>query len=202
MRRWGKQGDFAEGAGVGRTTLHRIFAGMDPGDAQLDKFAQILHLPIAAILEGGEATTSPVVEIPVYDVEVAAGAGRSVDARLRAPLFHWAFPKAWAEANLGDVGSLKMFRVVGDSQEPELSEDDLVAVDMRSTKLREGMYVVRLDDLLVVKRVQLDGNGTARLVSRNPDYSDVVIDLKEARHNDGAGSFEIIGRAVWASKML
>lgn len=89
-----------------------------------------------------------------------------------------------------------MLPVSGDSQEPELSDGDMVVVDAGSTKLREGMHVVRLDDDLLIKRIQIEGR-TIRLVSNNKAYGDTVIDLQADRER-----FDIVGKAVWAGKLL
>ena len=146
---------------------------------------------------GRALDTAAIVTVPVHDVQVAAGAGRVAD-RLPPPLYYWAFSRAWMEANLRGVGQLAMFEVAGSSQEPELSDGDLVAVDLDQARLREGPFVVRLDDLLVIKHIQLDGR-TVRLMSRNPLYDPVEIDLHEPGIDE---RFEVVGRAVWASKML
>lgn len=138
-----------------------------------------------------------IVNIPVHDVQVAAGAGKIAD-RLPPPLYHWTFSREWMEANLRGVGQLVMVQVSGSSQEPELSDGDLVAVDLDQNRLREGLFVVRLDDVLVIKHLQVDGR-TVRLMSRNPLYDPVEIDLHETGIDE---RFEVVGRAVWASKML
>lgn len=174
------------------------------------KIADALGITLDALL-GRDTTDSPpppkrastgdgasaIVSVPVHDVQVAAGAGRIAD-RLPPPIYHWTFSREWMEANLRGVGQLVMVEVSGSSQEPELSDGDLVAVDLDQSRLREGLYVVRLDDLLVIKHIQVDGR-IVRLVSRNPLYDPVEIDMHEPGIDE---RFEVVGRAVWASKML
>lgn len=168
---------------VGSDVAYRMMRAISPG--------------VVLVPRGDPEPPKPYVEIPVYDVQVAAGAGRVAD-RLPPPLYNWTFSRDWMEANLRGVGQLVMVQVSGSSQEPELSDGDLVAVDLDQSRLREGLYVVRLDDLLVIKHIQVDGR-TVRLMSRNPLYDPVEIDL----HEPGIGErFEVVGRAVWASKML
>lgn len=141
-----------------------------------------------------------VVQVPVYDVPVAAGGGRLVD-RFGEPYMWWPLSREWAQANRLPLNSVAMFVVSGASQEPELSDNDLIAVDLSDTKIREGLYVVRLDDLFVVKHIQREGRNRINLVSRNSVFPPVTIDLSE-QANIGDSGFEVIGRAVWASKML
>lgn len=136
-----------------------------------------------------------VVDVPVYDIEVAAGAGRDVVAGV-APLFHWTFPADWAAANLGEVGDARMFRVAGDSQWPELGDGDLILVDPKSRRAGDDLHVVRVGDALKVKRIRREGS-SVRLISRNELYADEVVELAGDEH-----AFEIIGRAVCSIKLL
>lgn len=170
--------------------VHLLFGALtdNPWEGLGDRSSQLL-----ASRTGQQDT----VKIPVHDVQVAAGAGKIAD-RLPPPLYHWSFSREWMEANLRGVGQLVMVEVSGSSQEPELSDGDIVAVDLDQSRLREGLYVVRLDDLLVIKHIQVDGR-TVRLMSRNPLYDPVEIDLHEPGIEE---RFEVVGRAVWASKML
>lgn len=194
MKSWGRQEAFADAHCVAKSTLHRFFNGADPGVDLIERFAATLGVSVDGLVFGAQAT-GPIVEVPVYDVEVAAGAGRVIET-LGEPIFYWAFPKTWAEANLANVDKLKMFYVVGDSQEPELSRDDIVAVDTSATQVREGLYVVRHFDQLLVKRLQRTGD-VINLLSRSDDYPPVPVSIAEVGH-----TFEVVGRAVWASKML
>ncbi|GAN14141.1 helix-turn-helix domain-containing protein [Sphingomonas paucimobilis] len=162
------------------------------GRAGEDGTAQIVISHEQSSHEGGD-----IVKIPVHDVEVAAGAGRLIN-RLPPPIYYWTFSKRWLETNLFGVGHLIMVYVAGSSQEPELSDGDVVAIDLHQNRIREGMFVVRLDDTLVLKHIQLDGR-IVKLVSRNPLYDPVSIDLTEP---DIENRFEVVGRAVWAGKML
>lgn len=136
-----------------------------------------------------------VVDVPVYDIEVAAGAGRDVVAGA-TPLFHWTFPADWAAANLGEVAGARMFRVAGDSQWPELGDGDLILVDPKSRRAGDDLHVVRVGDALKVKRIKREGS-SVRLISRNELYADEVVELAGDEH-----AFEIIGRAVCSIKLL
>jgi len=166
-------------------------------DFLLGRSVEVEASPAVTRRETSGRESGAIVSIPVHDVQVAAGAGRLAD-RLPPPMYYWSFSRDWVEANLKGVGQLIMVEVSGSSQEPELSDGDLVAVDLDQSRLREGMFVVRLDDLLVIKHIQVDGR-IVRLMSRNPLYDPVEIDMHEPGIDD---RFEVVGRAVWASKML
>lgn len=194
VRRHGHQADLCDEVGTSRTSLNRFFKGADPGAEMVGRLAGALGVAPEYFYDGQKASTRAVVEVPVYDIEVVAGAGRLVDQL--TPIFNWVFPKDWLEANLRGLDDLKIFRVAGDSQWPELSDGDLVAIDSKSKRLTEDLHVVRVYDALKIKRIVRDGD-FVRLLSRNELYPEETVDLRE-----GDSVFEIIGRVVWASKLL
>ena len=63
-------------------------------------------------------------------------------------------------------------------------------VDCREQPFRDGVHVVRLDELLLVKRVASKGGGRYSLLSQNLAYPPIDV---------GAKDFDIIGRVVWKS---
>lgn len=195
VRAQGNQQAICDFVGISRTTLNRYFTGTDPGESRVELLAEALGKTVDDLM--GKNVDSSVIAVPIHDVQVAAGAGRISD-RLSTPVGRWTFDRQWYEANFVGIGRLILVYVSGDSQEPELSNGDLVAVEIDRPKIREGMHVVRLDDMLVLKRIQMEG-GHVKLMSRNPVYDPIVIDLNEP---DVGLRFEVVGRAVWASKML
>lgn len=182
----------AEALNVGRSTAHRILAGEADVPARFEMFVTTrLGTSLDYIFHGEQTVSASVTEVPMFDVEVAAGSGR-VPLDDEQAIGLWPFPAEW----LSRFGSadLKLVRVAGDSQEPELRDGDMVMIDTADDRLRDGMAVVRLDDRLLIKRVQVLG-GTARLRSANTAYEDILVDLA----GDG---FAVIGRALWAGKLL
>jgi hypothetical protein len=70
-------------------------------------------------------------------------------------------------------------------------DDILVDLDDTGDRLRDGIYVLRVDDMLLVKRLAL--HPFARQVtvqSDNPAYPDWP--------NRNLGEFDLIGRVIWA----
>lgn len=183
-----------EATGIPIATVQRILAGTtNPGEDRLDAILVAIGAARSDVL-GGEVRSPPQPTVPIYDITVAAGAGRySLDRA--EPIDQWPFTEAFL-AQFGTAADLKLVTVAGDSQEPELGDGDLVMIDTNATRLRDGMHVVRLDDALMIKRVQVQG-ATVLLKSANPAYDDVPVDLGAS-----GGQFEVIGRAVWASKLL
>lgn len=130
-------------------------------------------------------------ELPVFDVHAAAGAGNLVHSeyaidKLMIPT------SLLAEFGLSDKTS-SIIHVDGDSMEPTLSHGDRLLVDIRELQhpVTNGVYVIRIDDSVYVKRLRWDiANGVYNIISDNPIYSVFQVD-----HNNGR-NFKIIGKAV------
>ena len=81
--------------------------------------------------------------------------------------------------------------------EPTLSDGDDILVDLGDSadRLRDGIYVLRIDDALVVKRIALNPVGRRVTVkSDNPAYPDWP-DCELVRINP-------IGRVIWSGRRI
>lgn len=149
---------------------------------------------------GGEEIVSPeqakLIPITRLDVRASAGAGSMVEDEL--PLHPISVDSRWLrEFVRGPTDQLSFIRVQGDSMEPTLSDGEDIMVDRSDAaeRLRDGLYVLRLDDTLMVKRLAI--NPVSRLItirSDNPAYPSWP-DCKLSQ-------IAIIGRAVWAGRKL
>nr|DAR65284.1 MAG TPA: Repressor protein CI [Caudoviricetes sp.] len=76
-----------------------------------------------------------------------------------------------------DTKHLRIFEVVGDSMEPDFYEGDWAIADMvagRGEFVRiAGVYIVRVDDVVYIKRVEFLPQNKIKLISLNPKYSDM-----------------------------
>lgn len=67
-------------------------------------------------------------------------------------------------------------KVVGDSMEPEIKENDILLVELIEQKpfvKTDGIYLIRYGDIIQIKKVQFLGNGEVVLISLNKDYPPV-----------------------------
>ncbi|EAJ1232620.1 LexA family transcriptional regulator [Campylobacter fetus] len=67
----------------------------------------------------------------------------------------------------------KMIRCLGDSMMPEFNDGDYLLLEMlggRDFIKRAGIYLVRVNDVVYIKRVEFLPNGDVRLISINPSY--------------------------------
>ncbi|RIV87536.1 S24 family peptidase [Aurantiacibacter zhengii] len=128
------------------------------------------------------------VEVPRLEVDASAGPGAAGAQEQVFDAFR--FSKRWLTEQGLDGARLSAIRVVGDSMEPLLREGDEVLVDCREQPFRDGVHVVRLDELLLVKRVASKGGGRFSLLSQNLAYPPIDVSADE---------FAVIGRVVWKS---
>lgn len=133
------------------------------------------------------------VALPRYDVRAAAGLGAVVE---QEQVVDWIyFKRDWLRRTLGvSPSELAIIEAVGDSMAPTIDDGDLLLVDVGEPKLRgEGIYVIAVDDALIVKRIAIKLGGGLVISSDNPHYHGTRQEL-------GRGELEflrIIGRVVW-----
>jgi phage repressor protein C with HTH and peptisase S24 domain len=142
------------------------------------------------------AREDALVRIPRLDVRASAGPG-ALNER-DSPHSEIAFERGWLrQFSTANPEHLSCIQVQGDSMEPTLGHGDDIIVDQadRGERLRDGIYVLRLDDTLMVKR--LSANPATRRVtirSDNPAYPDWP--------DCELSSLEILGRVIWAGRKL
>ena len=191
-RRGLTQPKIAAAAGISRATLQRILAGQSPGWARLRAIVDAMGVSIDAVVQRDDGRAGW-YEVPVASIQVAAGPGRY--ALDEAIVDKWPFPRKWLET-LGPPAALRVVHVAGDSQEPVLRDGDAIIIDTSPTAATDGMHVVRLDDALMIKRLQIEG-ARIRLKSHNAEYGDIVVDMPADRDR-----FAVIARAVATVKSL
>ena len=121
--------------------------------------------------------------------------GRTGTLRSEQIVDYLAFKKEWVSARLNaDPRNLLLIEAVGDSMAPTLEDSDLLLVDLSEPRFRhDGIYVLRRDNELEVKRLQRRPDGTLNVISDNPVYEPSVV---------ASDSVHIIGRVIWAAGRL
>jgi Peptidase S24-like len=151
------------------------------------------------ILGGPTRRNGPVVDlvhVPVLDV--AASAGHGALAEMESKTAQFGFDEDWLKKlTHSKAASLSIIRVLGDSMEPTLFDSDEVMVDLGDgqSRLRDGIYVLRMDDMLNVKRIAIEPKGRQiSVISDNPSYP--TWQSMERR------SINIVGRVLWFGRKL
>ncbi len=134
--------------------------------------------------------------LPLYDVFASSGAGSFVDRE--SVVGHLAFSREWIESESLNPASLKLIRTQGDSMSPTISNGDTLLVDHGVNAVEDdAIYVIRIDDTLMVKRLQKLLNGGVCIKSDNPNYSDHISPPSEATE-----LLRVVGRVVWIGRRV
>ena len=155
--------------------------------AERDRRVLADYLGVPETELGADAATT--WRIPRLDVAASAGSGAAVSGE---PLLGLDVVSVELARALGlREGRSSVIQVRGDSMAPGLTDGDRLLIDeaSRTPDARGGVYVVRIDGGLLVKRVRRDGR---RLVvtSDNPDAPMLP-----------AGEVTVIGKAVWQMRV-
>jgi phage repressor protein C with HTH and peptisase S24 domain len=136
------------------------------------------------------------VSVKRHPVSVSAGPGAIVMEELGKPYF--GFDERWLKALTSTAAErLSIVKVEGDSMSPTLNQGDdiLVDPDDAADRLRDGSYVLRAEEALVVKRLALHPMGRRVTVqSDNPAYPDWP--------DCGLDHIHVIGRVIWSGRRV
>ncbi len=158
------------------------------------------YFSVSESLLGGppeeDRPSTGLVSVKRHPVTVSAGPGAVVAEEIGKPYF--AFDERWLKALTASRPSkLSIVRVEGDLMAPTLNAGDEILVDLGDSveRLRDGIYVLRIDDAVVVKRVALNPRGRQVTVQSDnpayPDWPDCSLD-----------QINCIGRVIWAGRRI
>ena len=151
--------------------------------------------PVQRVATPARVRGPGMILVPKLAIGASAGAGASVDGE--AVEGEVAFDPKWLRELGADPRALSIIRVEGDSMAPTLDDGDDILVDGgdAAARLRDGIYVLRMDDVLMVKRVaRAPGQGRISVISDNPHYRSWD-DLPMA-------SVQLVGRVVWTGRRV
>ena len=152
----------------------------------------VAELPAAP---AGMRTMPAVVAVPRLALGASAGQGSLDDDERAAGVM--AFDARWLRHLGVRPQRVSIIRVDGESMAPTLNDGDDIMVDHDDDggRLRDGVYVLRLDGMLMVKRIAMGPRrGWFSVVSDNPHYPDWT-DIDPAL-------VDIVGRVVWSGRRL
>jgi len=162
----------------------------------LAEFFGVAESELGAVEENSHGTnriTRRADWVAIPRLPLGASAGPGAFALEEVPFDSFGFSSRWLREQGLDPAMLSAIAVAGDSMEPELRDGDEILVDCTPRPLREGIHVVRLGEVLHVKRVQAGKPGTLRLISANPAYPPIEAAIADV---------DVIGRVVWKGARL
>lgn len=185
------------------TMLGYLNGTSEPNLEALLKITDTYNVPVGWLAAGegepgsGEKKGEEYSYIPLLNVAGSAGTGAFVEDEMVLDLV--AFRTSWLRSVLRvDPAQLKLIRVQGDSMEPSLSNGDTVLVDLSvDGHLSDGIWVIKMDGVLKIKRVQQFPGGKVSIISDNTAYAPIEIDTTSL-----PPGLEFVGRVVWAGRWV
>ena len=168
------------------------------GEDERRKLARYFGMPES--LFGGPAEQEPSAGalVPVKRVLVRASAGPGALPGMEREQPYFAFDERWLKLlTASRPDDLSIIRVEGDSMAPTLNDGDDILVDRAgcAEALRDGIYVLRVEDSLLVKRLAIHPLGKMVTVQSDnpayPDWPDCSLD-----------DVHCIGRVIWAGRKI
>ncbi|MEQ1551630.1 S24 family peptidase [Sphingorhabdus sp.] len=132
--------------------------------------------------------------VPKLAVGASAGAGALAEGEALAGKV--CFDEAWLRKLGVEPRNVSLIRVEGDSMQPVLNDGDDIMVDKGAAlkPLRDGIHVIRIDGVLMVKRLARAPGGRLSVLSDNPAYPSWP-------ERDPA-EVQVVGRVVWVGRRL
>lgn len=143
------------------------------------------------LIHAGRSSDGDWVNVPRLALGASAGPGAVADGEQAIGVL--SFSRSWLRDQGLDPAKLNAIVVTGDSMEPLLRDGDEILVDCTPRPLCDGVYVVRLDDTLLVKRIDAGRPDRIMLLSQNEIYPPIEVDRRDVT---------VIGRVVWKGGRL
>ena len=130
--------------------------------------------------QGSYSSNLDYAQVPVYDVQASAGHGSLVENEDQTGIV------SLSTDYLYKIGVSRkdaaIIHVVGDSMEPTLSSNDLILIDMSVNSIvADGIYVIRVNDVVHVKRLQSNIDSSIEIISDNNVYKSFNVGTDELK---------------------
>ncbi len=112
--------------------------------------------------------------------------------------FTVAFNRQWLENHVtANIHQLSVITVQGDAMDGVLNDGDNVLVNHADNTPQDGLYVLRIENNLMIKRLQIMPGNIVRIISANPAYSAYEVNLRKM-----SGDMAVIGRVEWFGRVI
>ncbi len=134
------------------------------------------------------------IYIPKYDPTADAGAGKYTVSECME--YFIAIQSTVIRRIVGFVPTLlSAIEAEGDSMSPLINNGDLIIIDLTRNIPNDGVYVLNINDGLVVKRIQSLPNYKLKVTSENKAYDPYEVDLK-------TDNVRIAGKVIWQGREI
>ena len=132
-----------------------------------------------------------IILLPTMSVTASAGGGSAIHKdEIKG---HIGFDRAWLNSNIGlPISKLVSLSSVGDSMEPTINAGEMLLVSQAEQHMNpgDGIYIIRLEGDILVKRLQRLPGSKLKISSDNTIYGSYEIKLDEGTE------FEVLGKVI------
>lgn len=195
------QEQLASRSGLSQTTISNIETGRNASTSEVVALARALRVEPEYLQTGrpqDKRRTAVTVEpdrfltIPVFNVIGAAGNGAAMPEN-ETVIDQIRISRQWLTRNLGMTafGGLVVISAYGDSMVPTFNDGDILLVDTSQEKITiDGVFVLKANDRLYIKRVRQRLDGKFIVSSDNPSAG-------TPEELNGEHRVDVLGRVVW-----
>ncbi|MFP6740511.1 MAG: S24 family peptidase [Alphaproteobacteria bacterium] len=198
------QKSLARAAGLNETAVRDILIGKSqhPRHDTVQKIAGSLECSVIDLIEPGTTPSATMARyeedldfVPTYEVSAAAGDGIIIDNEYETGRL--AFRHDWLRSiTTASTDELAVITVHGDSMYPTLADGDTILVDLSQRgAARDGVYIVRFGDFVLVKRLLID-----------PVRREVTISCDNENYPRLApvapDDVDVAGRVIWVGRRI
>lgn len=147
---------------------------------------------------GTDSRVNNFITPPKYDLQSIKTEGHDHVIHSEQIVDYLAFNKEWLDMSLNVRSNcLALISVKDDSMEPTLRSDDLILTDTSRGHIENNsIYVLQVNNELVVKRIQCKVNGTVIVKSDNPVYGEEEFDAQSAQ------ALPVVGKVIWYGRRI
>jgi Predicted transcriptional regulator len=189
-----RQGELASGVGVESSTISQIVnAKRLPSMELAMKIADYFAISLAEFFACKDETKPDIAYVEKVKARPRAGTGGlETDSDHNG---YYSFHTSFLARKKGNSKTMKIFEVAGDSMTPTLDDGDMIMVNTTEKDVQTGrVYLLRIGEDLMVKRLETRPGGVMMIRSDNPDYDDIPVNLHEVT------DVEVFGRMVWSCR--
>jgi transcriptional regulator with XRE-family HTH domain len=192
------QGKFADSLGIHKNTLIRYEKEERLPDSEvLTLIHKIYGVDLAWLLTGeSKLSVSPEdLVFPCDYVPIAVYRPSTNEIDIAGPV---SVKRSWVTSEFQVAPEdLRLLYVEGESMKPTLFPGDIVLANLKDTIVRDGLYVVKIEDALIIKRLQRLSKDLIKVSSDNPDYESWTVKL-----SDFTQTLVITGRVIRVSRRV
>jgi len=136
-------------------------------------------------------------KLPFYEVSASAGPGELIECEQESSAI--SFAPEWLRNDL-HVNPNEVFLMLakGDSMQPTIKDGAMIMVEKFTGSLADGVYVMRHENNLLVKRLHVLPTGVIKVQSDNVIYEPYELTKEQLDQSN----LEILGRVVWSGQRM